>query len=174
MFKHTHDSSELHSYVQRSQVIQRLTLIFFHPSIMLDHFLAKVLPLYSHYFLKWNIIVLLTFPYFISGDPKEGARLCWCYGRKCRGSVFYQRFKENKQWKSTGIHEEEAAVSGGEPLLKPVMVCSLCRSAGIISHSPLGLKEQTEVLSHTDTQKADQPAGVHALKETAQGSTSIH
>lgn len=92
----THTTPQLHSYVQRSQVVQRLTLIFFHPSIMLDHFLAKVLPLYSHYFLKWNIIVLLTFPYFISGDPKEGARLCWCYGRKCRGSVFYQRFKENK------------------------------------------------------------------------------
>lgn len=63
MFKHTHDSSELHSYVQRSQVVQRLTLIFFHPSIMLDHFLAKVLPLYSHYFLKWNSVADLSIFY---------------------------------------------------------------------------------------------------------------
>lgn len=65
--------------------------------------------------------------------------------------VCFTRGLKKIKWKSTGIHEEEAAVSGGEPLLKPVMVCSLCRSAAIISHSPLGLKEQTEVLSHTDT-----------------------
>lgn len=52
MFKHTHDSSVTLLCPKITSCSKINFIIFFHPSIMLDHLLAKVLPLYSHFFSK--------------------------------------------------------------------------------------------------------------------------
>lgn len=96
MFKHTHDSS-VTLLCPKITSCSKINFIFFFTLLLCwTIFLPKCSLCIAIFFLKWNIIVLLTFSCFISGDPKEGAGLCWCYGRKCRGSVFYQRFKANK------------------------------------------------------------------------------